>query len=54
MYRVKCILNKASFHLLVFCEPMSEFIRVSRCSRKTMVAFKDHKELYWFRLEPYV
>ena len=37
----------------VFCHPTSEFIRVSRCSRKTMVASK-HKGLYWFRLEPYV
>ena len=41
MYRVKCILNKASFYLSVFCQPTSEFIRVSCCSRKTMVASKD-------------
>jgi hypothetical protein len=27
--------------MLVFCQPTSEFIRVSRCSRKTMVASKD-------------
>ena len=27
----------------VFCGPTSEFIRVSRCSRKTMVALKDTK-----------
>ena len=27
--------------LSVFCQPMSEFIRMSRCSRKTMVASKD-------------
>jgi hypothetical protein len=27
--------------LLVFCQPTSEFIRMSRCSRKTMVASKD-------------
>ena len=27
--------------LSVFCHPMSEFIRMSCCSRKTMVASKD-------------
>jgi hypothetical protein len=27
--------------VLVFRKPMSEFIHMSRCSRKTMVALKD-------------
>jgi hypothetical protein len=43
--------------VLVFCRPTSEFIRILRCSRKTMVASKRskrHEELYWFKLELYV
>ena len=43
-----------SRQLSVFCKPTSEFIRMSHCCRKTMVASKRHEELYWFRLEPYV
>ena len=40
--------------VLVFCQPTSEFVWMSRCSKKTMGAFKRHKELYYFRSEPYV
>jgi hypothetical protein len=39
--------------LSVFCRLTSKFIQISHCSRKTMVAFKRHDELYWFRPEPY-
>jgi hypothetical protein len=40
--------------LPVFCRPTSKFIRLSRCSRKTMVKSKRHEDLYWFRVERYV
>ena len=30
-------------YMSAFCQPVSKFIRVSRCSRKTMVASKDTK-----------
>jgi hypothetical protein len=32
--------------LSVFCQPTSEFIHVSRCSRMTMVASKGTRNLY--------
>ena len=33
--------QKLCFSLSVFCQPASEFIRVSRCSRNMMIASKD-------------
>ena len=40
--------------LSVLRRPTSEFIRMSRCSKKMIVASKRHEELYWFKPEPYV
>ena len=37
-----------------FINRTSKFIRLPRCSRKTMVACKRHDDLYWFRPKPYV
>ena len=37
-----------------FVDQTSKLIRLPRCSRKTMVASNRHKDLYWFRPEPYV
>ena len=37
-----------------FVNQTTKFIRMPCYSRKTMVASKRHKELYWFRLKPYV
>ena len=37
-----------------FANWTSKFIRLPRCSRKTMVASKRHEELYWFRPESYI
>ena len=37
-----------------FINRTSKLIRLSCCSRKMMVASKRHKDLYWFRPEPYV
>jgi hypothetical protein len=43
------------FLVSVFCYLTSEFIRMSCCSRKTMVPSKNTKNyIYWFRSEPYV
>jgi hypothetical protein len=38
--------------LLVFCHPMSEFIHVSRCSRKTMVTSKGTRNYIGSRQSP--
>ena len=37
-----------------FINRTSKFIRLPRCSRKTMVAYNRHEDLYWFRPEPYI
>jgi hypothetical protein len=59
---MKCICTSITTSLLdvllhyssVFCRLTSQCIRLSRYSRKMMVASKRHEELYWFNLESYV
>ena len=45
--------SSSAYHVLVFLNQRVN-LSVSRCSRKMMVALKDHRKLYRFRLEPYV
>ena len=51
------VMEPSSFlvdHCQYFVNQTSEFIRFPCYSRKTMVASKRYKDLYWLWLEPYV
>ena len=43
VYKCRCFVNRTS-----------KLIRLLHCSRKTIVAYNKHDDLYWFRPEPYV